>query len=283
MRSQQDAIERLNSLGEELCAGDLTKRERGYLETEIFQIAMTIFGKVYLKNTRYSYLNGIEGFIIKDWRKFNASKGTLYQFMKVRLHNHATDQYRKESKYPDTVSLDAPAFEGGDGSTLDWIDTVQGKRDEYPGLKPSMTCERIAALAVRFPERLHGRANNPEKINYYRLFFTDGISNALRKGYLELDEAPPERELFDAIKPEFLDFFKLRVCRTAKEIRDSPLKLHGELVPGQPMKEAEQPLHNDVYLTYLNTREGKALKSDSTITNQWTAYRDFMRYITNED
>ena len=114
------------------------------------------------------------------------------------------------------------------------------------------------------------------------MFFTDGASDALRKGEWEPESVSRERELFEAMKTEFLDYFLSECCRTALEIRDCPPKLYGEMVPGRPMTEPKRPLPNDVYITYLNGREGKALKSEATITNQRNAYKSFLRELLGD-
>lgn len=274
--------DRLNQLGEAWCAADVSPTERDRLKNEIFTLVMEIFQKKYVKNTEVCFLEGIVDFLDKDWEEFDAAQGTLYSFVWKRLKNHAVDIYRKEARRNGrNVSLDAAAYGGGEEDGTTRLETLEGAADEYPELSAELETE-LLALAVRFPERLHGHAKNPEKLNYYRMFLTDNVSKGLRDMTLRVDRIKNEKELLDAMKTEFLDYYKLRACRTAAEIRDCPLKTWGELVSGRPAEEPDQPLPNDVYLAYLNEREGKALKSESTITNQRTAYRAFQREILGD-
>lgn len=280
MTEYQNAVERLNRLGEQWGAagGDAKRR----LQEEIFTLALSIFGKFRLKNTDFSLLEGMVAFIEQDWGRFDAAKGSLYGFFRTRLHNRAVNEYRRQHK--DALchadSLDAPALPGEETDAPSLLDN-RGREDEYPSLRGRRVPELLATV-IGFQERLRGRSNNPERRNYFRMFFTDGVSDALRRGDLEPEDIPRERELFEAMKTEFLDYFLSEHCRTAAGIRDCPPRAYGELVPGRPMTEPKRPLPNDVYIAYLNGREGKALKSEGTITNQRNAYKLFLRELLGD-
>ena len=185
----------------------------------------------------------------------------------------------RETRDLPTDSLDRPVAPDGDGRTVTLQDT-QGREDAYPGLEANRAAE-LLSLILRFPERLRGHAANPEKLNYYRLFFTDGVSDALRRGDLDPERIPHQRELWDVLKERFLDFYLVRRCRSAVEIQDCPLKGYGELVPGRPMEEPKRPLPNDVYVAYLKTREEKQ-KTESAVSNQRKAYKALLREIVGE-
>ena len=279
---RKNAVERLNRLGEQWTGAkdDADKKKR--LENEIFTLAWSIFGKVKLKNTDFPLMEGIVEFLETDWGQFDAAKGSLYGFFLTRLHNRAVNEYRKQSKdaLNHADSLDASVSPVEETETISLLDQ-RGQEDEYPSLHGPRIPELMAVI-IHFQERLRGRSNNPERRNYFRMFFTDGVSDALRRGDLEPESVPRERELFEAMKTEFLDYFLSKRCRTAAGIRDCPPKAYGELVPGRPMTEPKRPLPNDVYITYLNGREGKALKSEATVTNQRNAYKLFLREILGD-
>lgn len=280
MRNKSDAIANFNRLGEEWTAAKEDADRRKWLENEIFIHAYSLFENVRLKNTDFRYLEGMADVWEKDWPRFDAARGTLYGFFAKRLHDRAVDLYRREIRNPSAFSLDAPVHtDSGEDGTASLLDT-RGEEDAYPALEQERVSE-LLALMLRFPERLHGHAANPEKLNYYRLFFTDGVSYALQQGDLDPEQIPHERELWEVLKERFLDFYLIRQCRSAAEIQDCPVKGYGELVPGRPMgrEPPRPPLPNDVYLTYLNDREGKGLKSESTITNQRNAYKKLKHKI----
>ena len=134
----------------------------------------------------------------------------------------------------------------------------------------------LITLILLLPQRLTGQANNANRINYYRMFFTDGTVAAL----FSVGDRPyrtHERDLFAAMKLPFLDFFLEDVCRSVDAILSSDLKAYGRMVEGRPMEPPGQPLPNDVYLEYLNAKEEAGVKSASAISNQRAAYYKFLK------
>ena len=137
--------------------------------------------------------------------------------------------------------------------------------------------KRLLSLALCFPERLSGRAKNPQRLNYFRMFFTDSIVDVLHQNLETRPFIAHERDLFQAMKLGFLDFFMKHICRTVPEIECCAVKRYNELVDGRPDTAPGHPLPNDVYMTYLNTVESYAIKSPGTISNQRAEYERFMR------
>lgn len=93
------------------------------------------------------------------------------------------------------------------------------------------------------PNKLQGKANNPEKINYYRMFFTDGVTDYVRSSGGQVFFAH-EADLFQAAKLPFLDFFLDRVCRTVPRLASSetrPLWPAGGGPPGRARGAAPAP------------------------------------------
>ena len=125
------------------------------------------------------------------------------------------------------------------------------------------------------PNKLQGKANNPEKINYYRMFFTDGVTDYVRSSGGQVFFAH-EADLFQAAKLPFLDFFLDRVCRTVPRLASSETRPYGQLVEGRPDEPVEQPLPQDVYRSYLAREEGRKAGL-SAISQQRTAYRAFLK------
>ena len=129
---------------------------------------------------------------------------------------------------------------------------------------------------LELPERLHGRANNPTRHNYFRMFFTNDIVTYLQSGPSVKEFQRRERDLFATMKLDFLDFFMREECRTVPAVSCCPLKLYGELVEGKAMEEAELPLHSDVYISYLDRVEHTKV-GHSAVSQQRTAYKDELR------
>ena len=225
-----------------------------------------------------------------DLEKYDPEKGSFQSFVCARLNLRKKDMERKDQgkrrvtykeagqkrqKWVDTESLDVPLDEDQTSTRGDLLPdtrTVSGQER----MEAEERAEELITLILLLPQRLNGQAKNPTRINYFRMFFTDGTVAALQT----VGEAPyiaHERDLFEAMKVPFLDFFMREPCRTVSEIVNTTLKLYGQMVDGRPMELPEQPLPNDVYMQYLEQIEGMELKSVSTITNQRTAYRAFLK------
>lgn len=148
------------------------------------------------------------------------------------------------------------------------------------GVNADDTLISLLSLILTLPERLKGKANNPKKITYYRMFFTDGVVAAVH-GVPKRSElgryVRHERDLFRAFHIHFLDFFMRERCRTIVDVADCEVKRYGELVPGAPMEHPGHPLPNDVYRQYLNSYEGYDVAADGSVSNQRAEYKQFLR------
>lgn len=183
---------------------------------------------------------------------------------------------KRKSKWVSNISLDRPiSSEDANGQTLG--DLLPDSTASGPEERAEMHERFLALLSLilDLPTKLHGQANNPARVRYYRMFFTDEAADIIARGggafFLR-----HERDLFRAMYLAFLDFFMAASCRTVAAVERAHLKPYGEMVPGRPMEEATQPLPIDVYTQYLRT-EGVELRSDATISNQRDAYRTFKR------
>ena len=238
----------------------------------------------------------------KDWSagKFDPERGTFAQFFGMKTGFRGVDDFHKDTggrrnrRKPSQAqgegdeakpgwdydaSLDASVDPEGKDSLLDRQSDLQG--DPFVRHAEEAALREYMALALTIPDRLHGRSNTETRRTFYRLFFTDGLSAALRNAGNE-GALPPyqerERELLEASETEFLDFFLTAVCRTVPELAEGRLKPYGEMVPGRPMQELEPAgkslwhLPADVYMTYWGGRRGETL-SDSTVSTYWTDYR----------
>lgn len=309
----KDKIERLNALGIEWDKAKQTGSEdrRLTLESDIFLLADELFrdAKAWAPDTDLFEKGGgqrrpdrraaLGDFFIHDWPKFNADKGKLYPYMSDKLEKRCID--RAHGDYNDhRLLMDVPAENCGDTTKTEkkkvWVgyerldrpisedgDTALGDSLQSNAFLPEEAAENedlivtFLVLHIQLQQLLAGRANNPQKLLYYRMFFTDSFTDLCHSEELSDDCIRHERDVFDAMCVGFLDFFMAEVCRTVPAICGCALKLHGEMVEGCPMAEPGQPLPNNVYKTYLNTHEGFSIKSDGTISNQRDAYKKFLK------
>lgn len=227
-------------------------------------------------------LLGVLGeFWMNDWKRFDPDRSPMSVFLKQRLEFRWKDQRREEQglrkKTVDGEKTTVRNASLDDEESCIQIDSIADRRAETD-LEDVFLDERAyecLALILELPDRLRGRSNNPDKINYYRLFFTDGVVNYIRSNPADVF-FPHERELFQAMRVPFLDFFLSQVCRTVQSVSQSDTKPYGELVEKRPMEPVEQPLPNDVYTSYMSRVEKRPVGIPA-ISQQWQAYRSFLR------
>lgn len=298
--------EQLNQLGEEWF--EARKRQDKntciMLQADIFLLADKIFRSSVSESKKENelferpYLKGhpdrraaLGEFFIRDWMQFDPNKGTLYNFMKVRLGFRASDMHskdyairKKERKNPQPgdlkteyireISLDTPQ-ENENVAIPVWLEYICPLPAEYD-LEYNERIAELIALILSLPQVLKGRANTSERVTYFKMFFTDDMVEAIHTYGVTSGYINHERDLFESINISFLDFFMSDICRTANEILHSRLKFYGEIVEGQPMEEPRYPLPNNIYCTYLKVTHKKKV-GDSAISNQRNAYHTFLR------
>lgn len=220
----------------------------------------------------------INTLFMTDWANYDPALGTLYSFFKFRIDRRSKGAYQKERKREERLARDTS--DGGDGqdtSILDSLPAGPGSDPEDLLRLDATACELIAAV-LELPQRLQGRANNAARHNYFRMFFTDNIAAYLHDSpELEVIQRR-ERDLFAALKVEFLDHFMARHCRSVEAVHLSPLKPYGELVAGKDMKETRLPLPGDVYISYLDRIEHLRV-GPSAVSQQKQFYLQFVESV----
>lgn len=278
-------MESLVTTWKALAPGDDAVRQ--HVNLEITETMLALFPKS-------QDLDALGMFWIQDLGKYDPTLGSFQTFVTARLKLRKADMKYQDSgahrvtveengskcqRWIGSVSLDSRTDEEEGRTEMDRYMTPQALQDNgEEWLELEDRVGQLIAAILRLPQLLDRQANNEARINYYRMFFTDGMVNLMHSTGEKLDISH-ERDLFRAMKIPFLDFFLERNCRTVREILGTDLKDYGEMVPGRSMEKPKQPLPNDIYMQYLNNREQMNLKSPSTITNQRNAYRAFFKEV----
>lgn len=270
--------------GEENKSAKLAKQE------EIFNGVYSLMTK---PKSKEAFAIGISEFFLRDWKSFNPERGDFTGFFNNRIFQRSKDsiskdngghtesyideQGNKERRNVQDSSLNE-SKDDGEGNSTSRIDQQADPNAPNPETQVILNESAYQCLSIilQMPERLKGRANNPTRMNYFRMFFTDGVSNFLRNQDSAAVYKFHEKELFRAMKIPFLDFFLIQECRTIPEIIRSNLKLYSELVEGRPNEMPNQPLPNDIYKAYLEKKEDTHVNT-SAISQQWQAYRKFLK------
>lgn len=237
-------------------------------------------------------MEAISDFFCSDWPKFDPALGKLSAFVESRIALRMRDVYKRntggqyktvedpntrkiERKFVPLISLDAPSGEDDAPAGRDTL-AARSETDPYARITLDDTACQLLLLMMELPQRLEGRANNPTRRNYFRLFFTDGVATALQSGPVPEVFRRRENDLFHALKVPFLDYFMAERCRTVDDIAAGSTKPYGQVVEGQGPEPTPLPLRNDVFITYLDREEGYSAKAPA-VSQQRQQYQQFMR------
>lgn len=236
------------------------------------------------QNARECDPNVILDVLCEVFDRFTPEKGTFSHYFMHLLSRRKVDSYRKTNKHaPFNVSLDRPVSEEeasmcmGDSISAD-VDSAHGEMYLAPEKKAELdagVCELISAM-LELPRRLHGRANNPVRHNYFRMFFAETVVRCVHGANALEPFRRRERDTFQAMKLEFLDFFMAELCRTVDGIADSRLKPYGALVEGRGPEETRLPLPGEVYVSYLGRMEHTKV-GQPAVSQQKTAYKKALK------
>ena len=212
--------------------------------------------------------------------KYDPQKGEASHYFSRAMSRRKHDN---ENKKPRESGLETDTEDGKSVENAALIKTEveawENGSSVEAGVGADDTLVSLLSLILTLPERLKGKANNPKKITYYRMFFTDGVVAAVHDIPTRSDlgrYARHERDLFRAFQIHFLDFFMQKRCRTIVDVADCEVKCYGELISGAPMEHPGHPLPNDVYREYLNSHEGYDITADASVSNQRKEYRQFL-------
>lgn len=242
---------------------------------ELMVLGFELYDQTYGDGTE-KILDDLERYFMKN---YNPEKGSPSHYLNMAFSRRKLD---KKAIDRNTVSMDdAPDSDDDvESSTVQKVEAQIMRENPNPPESQIVSDDvnlELLIIMLALPSKLHGRANNEQRIQYFRMFFTDYFADTCHTVEAPQDWVRHERDAFKAMQLGFLDFFMAKVCRTIPELCACDVKLHGEMVEGCPMEEPGHPLPNNVYKTYLNSCEGYNIKSDGTISNQRDAYKKFLR------
>jgi hypothetical protein len=286
MRDEEKKLwERVDRLGEQWYALPAAGNEgaKKALEAEIFGLLFRLYQK------QPDRQEALAAFFLQDWPRFDPAKSKLSTYVTGRLQHRVADRRRKDLGSRRVTTVDPATGEKQRvWRDLEPLDATGAAEDEQPSLLETTadthaedpqarldadaTAMELLTLMLHLSERLPGRANNPVRVNYFRLFFTDGVAALLHQQTAPAAYCRHERDLFTAMKVPFLDYFLAQPCRTVGEVAGCALKPYGQLAAGRGPEAPKQPLPNDVYTTYLAKIEGYTATA-AAVSQQRTAFQ----------
>lgn len=279
-KKEKIAEKQLNEYGYEYArtpAEDEQRRQE--LKAHIMSLYFELFDR------KYNYEMCVVTALKEVLDKYDAEKGPITNYARMLLSGRRGDAYRYNKRHsPDMFSdnrLENPIGDDADGGmTLEeTLPADESTFVEDPVLDNIGTNDLMGKI-IQLVTHLEGRANNPERRNWFRLFFTEGVTCSIKK---EGQTFSQEREIFETIKQPYLDFYMSDVCRTQKKLYQTPLRMYGEIVPGQDCsKEPPLPFHADISLAYLEQCEGKKV-GNSTRSNQYIPYKQLIEKLKTRE
>lgn len=271
--------------------------ERRKIRNEIASILYKNQHRVYIKNHHYidnddksslisdAFISALTNFKLDKDAEFytyfictlqNKRKDLIAKEDKIRKHE--VFESDKEENAESTISFDN-FFNNRD--TEDYVCTAQGPDDEVTS---ELTTAEIAIkhmnLIINFYKFNDGKKANKTRYDYYKMFYTDSIGNAVRSQHCVKILLPIEDKVCEAMNLNFQDFYTKEQVRSLAELKKAKYKKHCEIVTGEDTQELENPLPNDIFLEYYNQING-VTTSLPTVSQQKKAYKEYLKLLKN--
>ena len=238
-------------------------------------------------------------FLEGDFPKFDPTQGTFSKFFAWRMKRREVDVLRKETKASGCRREDdddEQAFCSGDGALSEKTPPEPAPKPPVGGetAKSVQTAKRrpqtreldvslvsLAALLLTPAEGLpRDKKLRGKKREHFRLCFTDFLVFYIQNSD-RTDSAlcRRERDVLQAVKLSFLDFFMEDECRSIDEIRASEKKALDCMVDERTGTVPNRyPMPNKTYITYLTEVENTPVNK-SRVSQFKKEFREYFQLI----
>lgn len=191
-----------------------------------------------------------------------------FSFVYSRRKKDAFDDVLSRSEQID--SFDKPVGEDESTTLQDRCAAPDAEQPEarYAAEAP---LEELTAQILNFAQRHQGQASNERRREWFRLFYTEDMTESLKLVALSFMH---ERDVFEAMKLPYLDFYMAERCRSMAKITETPLKPYSAVVPERKDVDTETPvpLPADVSLSFKRICEGERVGA-SARSEQYKRYK----------
>lgn len=204
--------------------------------------------------------------------KFDPDRALFSHYFAHLLSKRRADAYRYEQRHsPSGISLDTPAGEDGRTGLGEFLEDPNAQNPEDAVLWEVPFLE-LTAMILNFAQCHPGRSGNETRRNWYRIFYTEDMTEVLKTKNLCFLH---ERDMFAALKQPYLDYYMSAPCATMRQIQRTPLRPYCQVVPERTERTDETPLPipADVSLSYLRVCEGTQV-GDTARSNQLKYYKE---------
>ena len=197
------------------------------------------------------------------------------------IKNETSNENRKNQKYINANSLDYQTSDDEGNSISKEYASNENLEEDSIGNSVVTNLNQVLAYSIIHFLKHKGKPYTSTKLQYIKMFYTESMT-ILFKDDIDTKDLNSQ-QIFSAMDTNFLDMYMKMVCRTPKEVRNSPLKYYSELFKDEPCNHAEikLPLENRVFLKYWEDLTGKKI-ADSNISQQRNYYKTYMRNIIDD-
>lgn len=204
--------------------------------------------------------------------KFDPARALFSHYFAHLLKKRRLDAYRYEQRHsPTGISLDDLVGKKDQVELGKLLEDIHAENPEHAIMKEFKFLE-LTSMILNFTQCHPGKSGNETRRNWYRIFYTEDITDTLKTKSLRFVH---ERDVFAAINQSYLDYYMSAPCTTMEQIQVIPLRPYCQVVPEREgrTEETPVPIPSDVSLSYLRRCEGKRVGS-STRSRQMKFYKE---------
>ena len=204
--------------------------------------------------------------------KFDPDRALFSHYLSHLMSKRKVDGCRYERRHsPVGVSLETPVGQDQQGTLGELVEAPNVFTPEH-GMEWEGPFLELTSMILNFFQCHRGKSANETRRNWYRIFYTEDMTLAMKSVSLNFLH---ERDVFSAMKQEYLNYYMSAPCFTEHQVRETPLRPYGQVVPERAgeTKETPLPIPADVSLSYLRQEEGIQVGA-STRSNQMKYYRE---------
>ncbi len=204
--------------------------------------------------------------------KFDPARALFSHYFAHLLKKRRIDAHRYEQRHsPTGISLDDLVGKKDQVELGKLLEDIHAENPEHAIMKEFKFLE-LTSMILNFTQCHLGKSGNEIRRNWYRIFYTEDITDTLKTKSLRFVH---ERDVFAAINQSYLDYYMSAPCTTMKQIQVIPLRPYCQVVPEREgrTEETPVPIPSDVSLSYLRRCEGKRV-GKSTRSNQMKFYEE---------
>lgn len=256
---------RLNQVAEQWAR--LDPKDNEAVRQDLYEEIFTLTFRLYDRSGEMWVLNAF----VEAMKKFDPNRELFSHYFSFLEKKREKDACRKEAIHsPAGRSLDTPVGET-ERTLMEFQRAPESAEPERRFAWEDPFLE-LTAMILNFAQCHSGRENNETRRSWYRMFYTEDMTLAIKSVELHLLH---ERDLFAAMKQSYLDYYMSAPCVTEKQLRDTALRPYGQVVPERAgeTRETPLPIPADVSLSYLSLCEGIQVGA-STRSNHMKHYKE---------